>query len=154
MLRDARKRWMLLICLLISVSLLTGCVLDLKRLGEIARDNRELLPIRSFRITIDPRQREQLFAQFRKFAEKHDFRIEISDYGTNFESYQIWVVKDNIKIIASHSGPDRENISVWFYDQSRAKPTSEETLDQINALYNDLESMILEIPDVTITEEK
>jgi hypothetical protein len=154
MVLDNRKRWILLIFLFMSIPLLTGCFLDVKQLVEIAGDNRELLPVRSFKITIDPMHREQLFEQFHKFAEKHGFRIEISDYGTNFESYLIWMLKDNIKINATHSGPDREVISVWFYDQSRAEPTSEETMETINELAADLKSFILEIPDVTITEEQ
>ena len=154
MLPNDQKRWMLLVFLLMSIPLLTGCFLDVKRLVEIAGDNRELLPIRSFKITIDPRQREQLFEQFHQFAEKHDFRIEISDYGTNFESYLIWMVKDNIKINASHSGPDRDIVSVWFYDQSRSNPTSDETMETIDELALDLESLIMEIPDVTITDRR
>ncbi|HJR79965.1 MAG TPA: hypothetical protein VJ821_07830 [Anaerolineales bacterium] len=154
MLHNHRKKLILLISLLISIPLLTGCFLDIKRLVEIATDNQELLPIRSFKITIHPNQREQLFEQFHKFAEKHGYEFIISDYGTNFENYLIEIFRDNIKIIATHSGRDREIVSVWFYDQSRANPTSEETMDTINELALDLESFIMEIPDVTITDRK
>jgi hypothetical protein len=133
--------------------LLTGCFLDIKRLVEIAGDNHELLPIRTLKITIDPKQREQLFEQFHKFAEKHDFRIEISDYGTNFESYLIWMLKDNIKINASHIVHDRDLVSVSFYDQSRANPTREETMEIINELSLDLKNVLNEIPNVIINEK-
>jgi hypothetical protein len=36
----------------------------------------------------------------------------------------------------------------------RANPTSEETWDKINELALDLESFIMEIPDVAITERR
>jgi hypothetical protein len=151
---DHWKRLLLFIFLFMSMPLLTGCFLDVKRLVEIAGDNRELLPVRSFRITMDPRQREQLFKQFHKFAEKHGYEIVISDYGTNFESYMVEIFRDNIEISATHSGHDRDIVSVWLYDQSRAKPTSEETMETINELAADLESFITEIPDVTITDRR
>jgi hypothetical protein len=154
MLHDYEKRLILLIFLLMSIPLLTGCFLDVKRLVEIAGDNQELAPLRSFKTTIDPKQREQLFEQFHNFAEKHGFEIVISDYGTNFESYMVEIFRDNIMIAASHNRYDREIVSVWFYDQSRANPTREETMETINELAADLESFIMEIPDVTITDKR
>jgi hypothetical protein len=154
MLCNHQNRLILLIFLFMSIPLLTGCFLDIKRLVEIAGDNQELLPIRSFKVVIDPEQREQLFEQFHNFAEKHGYEIVISDYGTNFESYLVEIFRGNMEISATHTVHDREIVSVWFYDQSRAKPTSEETMDTINELAADLESLILEIPDVTIKDKR
>ena len=149
---DNRKRLVLFACL-INIPLLVGCILNIRQLVEVAGDNRGQLPIRSLRVTIDPSQREELFEQFRKFAEKHGFKIEISDYGTGGENYLIWMLRDNIKIIAGHSRPDPELVSVGFYEQNRATPIPEETIETIDELVVDLMSFINEIQNVTITEE-
>jgi hypothetical protein len=120
MLNNNRKRWIFFVFLFTSIPLLTGCFFDLKRLVDIAGDNQELSPLRSFQIIIDPSQREQLFEQLHKFAEKHGYEIVVSDYGTNFESYLIEIFRDNIKINATHTRHDREIVSVWCYDQSKS----------------------------------
>lgn len=137
-----------------SIPLLLGCILNIRQLVEVAGDSRGQLPIRSLRVTIDPSQREELFEQFHKFADKHDFEIVISDYGTGFESYLVEMLRDDIQIIAGHSRPDPELVSVGFYNQKRATPIPEETIETINELVVDLESFIMEIPNVTITEEQ
>ena len=155
MLSENRKRWRLLVVFLfISVYLLTGCFLDIKRFAETARDSRELLPVRSFKIVIDSSQREQLFEQVQEFAEIHSFYIEISDYGTNFGSYLIWMLRDNIEVIVGHSSYDPEIVSVGFYDESRAISIPDETMDSINELAYDLERLVMEIPDATITDRR
>lgn len=147
-----RKRLILIVCLLFSTLFLFGCFFDMKRIGEITAENQEQLPIRSMKVTIDPSHREELFNQFQKFADMHQFEIEISDYGTGGESYLVWMLKENIKVIATHTPHDRKTVSIGFYNQSRTNPVSEETLETIDELIIDLQKLIKEIPDVTIVK--
>ena len=153
MLKNQRKL-ILLIYLFLVVPFLFGCFLDVKRMVEIASDNQGLLPVQRFSFTIKRNQRDQLFDQFHKFAKKHDFEIEISDYGTGGDIFQIWMLRDNIKIIANDIPDTQTGVTVKFYDQSRATPMPDETMDIINKLALDLESFIMEIPTVTITDRR
>jgi len=137
-----RRNLILLTCLLFNISFLFGC------------DNQEQLPVRKLRITIDPSRQQELFIQFHKFAEKHGFEIEISDYGTGGESYVVWMMRDSIQIAASHTPHDREIVSVGFYDETRADPVSAKTLEIIDNLFNDLRSYIGEIPNAIISEQR
>lgn len=45
-------------------------------------------PLRSLRLTIDKSQREELFGQLRKFADKHGFEYQITDFNTDGENFQ------------------------------------------------------------------
>ena len=108
-------------------------------------------PIRSLRITIDKSQRERLFDQFRKFADKHGFEYQISDFNTNGENFQFWMSRDDITIIANNVPPNPTRVPIRFYAKYPGYPVDEETVDE---LFSDLKSFISEIPNVTITEEK
>ena len=143
----------LTIGLFVSILSVLGC-LSLKQIVEVAGDNREQLPIRSLVIRIDPSQRPELFEQFRKFADKQTFEIEISDYGSNGEIFQIWMLRDNIKIIANDLPGAPSSVKIKFYDQTRVTPVAEETIETIDDLVVDLKTFINEIPNVTITEEQ
>jgi hypothetical protein len=111
-------------------------------------------PIRSLRVTINPSQREELFGQFQKFADKHGFEVVISDYGTGFESYVVEMQRDYIQIAAMHNSHDREIVEIGFYDETRATPVADKTIDTIDELIIDLKNFISEIPNVTVTEKK
>jgi hypothetical protein len=108
-------------------------------------------PVRSLRITLEESQREQLFDQFRNFADKHGFQFHISDYGTGGEDYLIEMSRNDINIDASIIHPDPKIVSIGFYARYPGYPVDEKTVDD---LLNDLKSFIREIPNVTITEEK
>lgn len=135
----------LILCLCFSVLLFTlGCILNIA-------DGLSLEPVRRLRITIDESQREDLFAQFQKFAEKHGFEIQITDYGNRGEYFQVWMTHDNIQIISENAPGDARLFDVGFYGLYPGYPVDEEVVDE---LLNDLKSFISEIPNVTITEER
>ena len=107
-------------------------------------------PERSLRVTIDKSQREQLFDQLSKFAEKHSFEHQITDFDKKGENFQYWMSRDDITIIASNPF-DPGKFNIRFYAKYPGYPVDEEIVDE---LLNDLKSFISEIPNVTISEEK
>ena len=148
-----KKRLNLIAYLFLSIFLLFGC-LSVKDIIEVAGDNREQLPIRSLTITIDPSQREVLFNELRKFADSHDFEFMMTDYGTNGDRFLVELLGNQIKILAVDIYQAPTMVSISFYDQRRANPVSEETLNIIDDLATDLKTSISDIPNTTITEEK
>jgi hypothetical protein len=151
---ENRRRLILITCMFLAIPFLFGCFLDMRRVVDIAADNRGHAPIRRLRVTIDPSHQEELFNQLQKFADKHNFKVVISDYSTSSATYQVELSRKDFIIRAIHNSHDVEIVSIGFYDQIRATPVPEETLDAINDLVIDLVSYLEEIPDVTITEEK
>ncbi len=108
-------------------------------------------PIRRMRIIIDVDRREELFTQLRKFAEKHDFRILIRDVDVTPDGIFIEMNRTDLDIIASDVPNSPTIIRLRFYEGDSINDITEETIDM---LFNDLVSLINEIPNVTITEEK
>jgi len=123
-----------------------GCTL----LNKVA-DGISMEPVRRLRITIDESQREELFEQFQKFAEKHSFEIDITDFNTNGEHFQVWMSGDGIQIVADDDPGNSRSVSIDFYGKYPGSPVDEETVDE---LLNELKSFISEIPNVTISEKK
>ena len=115
---------------------------------DIGRDGQA--PIRSFQLTLNKSQREDLFEQLRKFAEKHRFEYEFTDFNTNGRNFQFWMSRNDLRIIASNVPPDPTVVFVDFYAKYPGAPVDETV---VNDLIKDLKSFISEIPNVTITEE-
>ncbi len=136
---------LLLLGVLLCILGCIGCV----ALNTIDSDG-EQLPLRSLRVTIAEGQREELFDQLRKFADKHGFEYQIADFNTNGEIFQFWMSRDDIKII-SRNPFDPGIFRISLYYKSPTVPASQETVDD---LVNDLKSLISEIPNATISEEK
>lgn len=126
-----------------------GCVGGSALLSKL-REGRSQAPVRSLRVTIEESQREELFDQLKKFADKHAFKFIISDYGTGGDLYLIEIRGDNIKILATITRADPKIVSIGFYRSlPENPPPDEKTVDD---LLNDLKSFISEIPNVTIHE--
>lgn len=136
------------LCLGVSI-LILGCMGTINMFNKIEESSSQG-PIRSLRITIDKSQREELFDQFRKFAEKHAFEFHISDYGTGGEDYLIEMSRTDIIINASIIHHDPKIVSIGFFAKYPGYPVNEETVDD---LVNDLKNFISEIPNITITEQ-
>lgn len=150
---DIRKRLILVATLFLSIPLLFGCFIDVKRVVETASDNKAQLPIRRLRITIDENQLNELVSQLRQFADKHNDEFEFLGSDLKTVGSMVELLGDHIKIIAADSPYNPTLIEIDFYDQTRAKPVSEETLQTMDDLVNDLKGYINEIPNVTITEK-
>jgi len=148
-----RKKIDLIVNFLLATLLLLGC-LSMKQIVEIAGDNREQLPIRSLTLTIDPSQRDELFDQLRKLADKHNFEFLKSEFGPSGERFIIEMLGNHIKILADDTPKAPTIIAIDFYDQTRGNSVSEETVKKIDRLVSDLRTFLNEIPNVTITEGK
>ena len=150
-----RKKFIVIICLSLFFGVML-CVLGYTRMRSLFNmmevSSNGQAPIRSLRITLDKSQREQLFDQLRKFADKHIFEIQIDEINAaSGMHFNVWMSRDDILIIASDVPKAPTKVRISFYDKNPSHPAHKET---VNDLFSDLKSFISEIPSVTITEEK
>ncbi|HEX9838030.1 MAG TPA: hypothetical protein VGA72_01720, partial [Anaerolineales bacterium] len=101
-------------------------LLDIMEVGSNSQ-----APIRSLRLTIDNSQRGELFDQLRKFAKKHGFEYELTDFNTNGENFQFEMSRDDISIIAGDVPPDATLVFIRFYAKYPGYPVDEETIDAL-----------------------
>jgi hypothetical protein len=146
----SRAKWVAGILLSLLAALL-ACV-GLGRLLTTLREGASQAPVRTLRVTIEEKQREQFFNQLKKFADNHEFQFELSDYATGGEHFQVWMLRDNVKIIAEDIPNAPTQISIGVYAESPDNPPPDEKI--VDELLIDLRSFVSEIPNVTITEEK
>ena len=112
--------------------------------------SKAVYPIRNVYITIDPSQREELFAQLRKFTYKWNYAILIKPESLNPENFDIYMWRYDMR--ASGANPfDPETFSIAFFYTDPTMPVPEEYFDEEIA---DLEIFISEIPGATFTVEK
>ena len=143
-----------IVCLSLCFAL-AACVLGVTRITSFLTvmevGSQGQAPIRSITMIIDKAQREELFDELRGFAEKHKFQHELTDFNTNGENFQFWMARDDLRIIVGDVPPDPTLVDVDFYAKYPGYPVNEETVDE---LFDELKSLLSEIPNVTITEEK
>ena len=106
--------------------------------------------IRGVNITIDPSQREELFAQLRKFTYKWNYAILIKPRSLNPENFDIYIWRSDIRAEGTYP-TDPGTLSIGFYYTDLAAPVPEKYFDEEIA---DLEIFISEIPGATFTVEK
>jgi hypothetical protein len=141
--RDNRRKLVWVISLFVGLLFVVGC------LG----DTLEQLPIRSLTPTIDPKQREELFDQLHRFGDRHSFEFTFTDYGTNGKRFLVELLRKDINVLAVDI-PDTSNmVSIRFYNHSFTNPVDEKTIETVDELFTELQSLLGEIPNVTITEE-
>ncbi len=142
-----RTKWIVVVSLGILLCIL-GCI----GLAEVAPKGSEgQAPIRRLRITIDVSQRDELFAQLRKFAEKHDLEFRLTFYDKDKKIFLVEMLRDDIEIVAVDSPKASTIIRLRLYDKDPTHPTPKETVDEV---FTDLKRFINEIPNVTIIEEE
>ena len=127
-----------------------GCTGMITLLNKVEEGSSQS-PVRSLTITLNKSQREELFDQLRKFAEKHGFEHQITDFNTNGENFKFWISRNDITTIAANVPPDP---ALVFIDCDRTYPGNPVSKETADTLFNDLISFISEIPKVTISEEK
>ncbi len=138
--------------LIVIISLFVLCIFGCIGLAEIAQKGSEgHPPIRGMTITIDENRREELFAQLRKFADKHGFEFHLDFYDPDEKIFLVAMYRDDLKILAADVPKAPTKIRLDFYDRDPATPTPKETVED---LFSDLKRFISEIPDVTITEDR
>lgn len=141
--RTKSPKWILIVSLSTLLYAL-GC--NFVNVGPGVR----VMPIRSLTLTIEKSQREELFDQLRKFADKHGFEHRVTDFNTNGEHFQFWMSGDDMFITASDVPPDPDLVDISLYGKNPGVSVDEEVVDD---LVNDLKSFISEIPNATIVEQ-
>lgn len=106
---------------------------------------------KSLTITIDESQREELLTRLRKLADKHSLEFT-SSFSSDKTLYRVEIYGDGFHITSdSRSNPRGEIIIAFFLDYYKVPTlTSEKTVDE---LFDELKSLLSEIPNVTITEQ-
>lgn len=136
-----------------AVSLLLGLaggIVLFTRYQDLTRcqDDRPLLI--SMDVTSDPSQSKQLIEQFRKFAFKHSFRLDIVNPGQDDNDFRIRMLRKDVEIITRKPVTPSE-FRIEFYNKDCNHPI---VATDIHDLVIDLKSLIGEVPNVTITENQ
>jgi hypothetical protein len=133
----------LIFSLFVGILFLFGCV----------GDNLEQLPIRSLTLTIDPKQREELFDQLHRFGDKHGFEFTFTDYGTSGNDFLVELLRKDINVFAVDIPDTSTIVSIRFYNHNFVMPVDEKTMETIDELSTELKILLNEIPNVIIQEE-
>jgi hypothetical protein len=99
---------------------------------------------------------EELFSRMKVLAEKHSLEYQLSFYGSDPSDktcFQVEIQGEGFHIISDCAHNTLEEININFYLDYYQSPTvtSQETLD---GLFDELKSLLSEIPNVTIAEEQ
>ena len=140
----------LIVCLLSGILLcVLGCASVIPYINLKGNPNSK--PVRDLIITMDVNQREELFTQMRKFADKHSLKFTLTLYGAanTLPPFLVAIYGDGFQISASDVPKSPREIDIGFYNLA-STPTPQGTVD---ALFNDLKIFLGEIPNVTITEQ-
>lgn len=101
-------------------------------------------------IAIDIDHEQEFFEQLRKFAVKHDFKIQIDTRPPGLEGFYVNMYRDDIEISGMNPWV-RGEYELSFYDADCNKPALETVLDD---LVSDLKSFVIEVPGVKFSVEK
>ena len=138
----------LIICLLSGILLcVLGCASVIPFIN--LKGNPNSLPVRSVTITIDANQRNELFTQLRKFADKHSLKFILTFFSAKQDSFLVTIYGDGFHLSADAASISQREISIDFYNEG-STPTPQGTID---ALFSDLKSFLGEIPNVTIIDQ-
>ena len=138
---------------IISICLHLGALFAILACGLVnsVGGGNSLAPVRNLTLTIDKSQRDQLFDQLQKFANKHAFETQLTDFNTKGENFQFWMSREDVTIIADNVPPDPTLVYISFFLKTSRTPENEKIIDD---LLKNLEDYIYEIPNVIIAEEK
>lgn len=103
--------------------------------------------IRVVRITIDPSQREELFAQLRKFSDKWRYAIRIAPLDPSGEHFSIQMWRSDMNLSGLYPN-DPGTLDIGFFYTNPAVPVPERYFDEE---ISDLEGLISEIPGATFS---
>lgn len=107
---------------------------------------------KTLRVTIGKNQWNELFEQFRSFADKWRYAIRIAPLDPNSNSFNVELWRSDMRLTAfMDTGFDNGNVQIHFYDTDRTRPVPEQYYDEE---VNDLISFISKIPNVSVTQEK
>ena len=135
-------------CVASLLLFLAGGILLFNRYQNLTSCHEDRLPLISMDVTSDPGQSKQLIEQFRKFAFKHSFRLDIVNPDQDGNDFRIRMMRKDVEIVTRKPSNPSE-FRIEFYNTDCIHPT---VAADIDALVVDLKSLIGEIASVTITE--
>jgi hypothetical protein len=109
-----------------------------------------MMPVRTFTITIDKTQRQELLDELQSFADKHEAKYTYSDYGTP-DHFLVAIYGEEILITAADVPGESDVVDISFSGQLPGHVPDEQIVDE---WLNDLKSFISKIPNVIISEER
>ena len=134
-------------CIASLLVVLAGGIILFNRYQNLTSCHDERLPLISMAVTSDPSQSKQLIEQFRKFAFKNSFRLDISNPDQDGNDFRIRMLRNDVEVITRKPLSPNE-FRIEFYNTDCLHPTVAADLDD---LVVDLKSLIGELPNVTIT---
>jgi len=144
------NRAILFVALGLLLGLLIGISISKITTAENRKDNPTDIPIRVVTVTIDQGQRELLFYQVQKFADKWRYAIRIAPLNSMSEDFRVDMWRYDIKVLGAYSNDYGELHLAFSYTES-TRPVPERYFDEE---VSDLKSFIDEIPNATFTIEK
>ena len=103
--------------------------------------------IRVVRITIDPSQREELFTQLRKFADKWRYAIRIVPLDPSSKHFSVQMWRTDMKLSGLYPN-DPGTLDIGFFYTDPAVPVPERYFDEE---IRDLKILVNEIPNATFS---
>lgn len=108
-------------------------------------------PLRGFVLTINRGQQKLLVEQSQKFANGHEFKFDVVYYTPQGNDFLIDLIRKDVEVAITNTSFDLNKFYISFVNYDCIHPT---VASDIGGLYNDLKSLISEIPDAKLTEEK
>ena len=107
---------------------------------------------KSWRITMDESQREELFAQMRKLADEHSLEFNLS-LSSDKSVFHVEIQGEGFHMTSDPVVGSPKEISITFFLDYHKAPTST-SVETVEELFDELKRLLGEIPIVTITDVK
>ncbi len=108
-------------------------------------------PLTGFVVIIDEGQQKLLIEKSQKFAGRYGFKFDIVYYTPQSTHFLIDITRKDVEVIISNTSFDLGKFYVYFYNYDCIHPT---VASDIGDLVDDLKTLVNEIPDAKITEDK
>jgi hypothetical protein len=142
-------RWFpILIAILGLVIIPLACMRIVNSYNE--RHPSEIPPTRTLVIYVEQNQRDNLFERLQQFSENHDLKYHLSFYKDE-EIFFVVMDGENFHISALSKPVTTTELEISLFEEDPISPISQKLIDN---LFNDLRSLIQEIPNAVILGEK
>ena len=140
---------MMVVCLLLGLSLgvWIGIAVKTLQVGNSAGGQRA---VRVVKIKIDLTQREALFTQLQKFADKWGYATRIAPLDPNGENFSVQLWRADMNVSGLYPN-DPGTLDIGFFYTDPAVPVPERYFDEE---IDDLRNFINEIPGATLSVDK
>jgi hypothetical protein len=112
---------------------------------EVPADTPVFIPGRVVNITIDQSQKEELFTQLEKFADKWRYAIRIAPVFEGIDDFRVGLWRADMKVIGVYLSTSGE-LKLVFSDTESTRPTPAQYFEEE---IQDLKTFIDEIPNAT-----